>query len=211
MTKKVVVIDIGTGNVGAVAKMLKYVGAAPEVTSSPEVIAAAGRLVLPGIGRFDRARASLDELGLTDVLTQKAVEERVPMLGICVGMQLFADASEEGSLPGLGWIPGKVVRFSFAADRPLKIPHMGWNDVRPGPAAATVDPLTPRDGWRFYFVHSYHFVPRIPGHAAGLTSYGSDFTSMVRDRNIIGVQFHPEKSHKYGAAFLRAFVDMDGG
>ena len=202
---KLVVVDAGIGNLGAIPNMLKRVGAAATVTNSPDVIAQADRLILPGVGAFDPAMQTLNELGIVEVLAEKALVERVPVLGVCLGMQLMFSGSEEGQLPGLGWIPGRVVKFKpDLDDRTIRIPHMGWNYVEPVENAVLFAGF---DGTpRFYFAHSYHVAPDDPGDVAGWTDYGQRFAASVQRDNIGGIQFHPEKSHRFGLRVFENFL-----
>jgi glutamine amidotransferase len=141
--------------------------------------------------------------GLIEPLTHRVLEERTPILGICLGMQLFSESSEEGSLAGLGWIPGRTVKFACGAERPIKIPHMGWNEVEFDARFPLASGM--QGDARFYFVHSYHVVCSEPANVAGTANYGSKFTAAVQRTNIMGVQFHPEKSHRYGMRLLSNF------
>lgn len=198
----ITIVDYGMGNLGSLRNMFKRIGVACEVTGAPEVVARAGKLLLPGVGAFDAAMRRIAELGLRNVLDAKALEERVPILGVCLGMQLITRGSEEGSLPGLGWIPAEARRFPRAPG--LKVPHMGWNVAlpsTPGPLTANL-PESPR----FYFVHSYYVIVDDPAHATMLTTHGVTFTSALRRDNISGVQFHPEKSHRFGMRLLQNFA-----
>lgn len=205
----ITVIDLGMGNVGSVANMLRKVGAASELTSDPDVVATADRIVLPGVGAFDTAMERIHGRGLAEVLHRRVVVDRVPVLGICLGMQLFADGSEEGERPGLGWIAGRVRRLPAAADDgvSVKVPHMGWSSLTPTHDASLLDgALLPES--RFYFVHSYAYQPADPVDVLATTDYGSGpFCAVVGRDNVLGVQFHPEKSHRYGMHFLRTFVE----
>lgn len=202
----IVIIDYGMGNLGSIQNMLKKIGAEAAISSDLEEIARASKLILPGVGAFDNGMRMLEERGLRKVLDRKVLVEGTPVLGICLGMQLFCTGSEEGSLPGLGWIDAETVRFHFGdAHTQLKIPHMGWNTVR----VVKESPLF-RDAngeQRFYFVHSYHVVCRDRRDVLTETSYGFDFTSAVQRGNIMGVQFHPEKSHRFGLNLLKNFVE----
>jgi glutamine amidotransferase len=200
------IVDCGMGNLGSIENMLKKIGKPALVSSDPETIAKATRLILPGVGAFDHGMASLRERGLETVLRHKASVEKVPLLGVCLGMQLLGRSSEEGSAPGLGFIDAACRRFGGAGwDSRLKIPHMGWNAVRP----RCDDPLLAgfSDVPRFYFVHSYAMTCASPEASIGETDYGGTFTSVVRVGNICGVQFHPEKSHRFGMVLYRNFVD----
>ena len=199
----VVVVDYGIGNLGAIPNMLQRAGAPTEVTSDHRKIAAAERLILPGVGAYDAGVRNLRESGLWDVLNEKALVERIPILGLCLGMELMSDRSEEGTLTGLGWIPGEVVRFNPPRDSRLRVPHMGWNTVTATRASPVSDVI---DGARFYFAHSFHFRPANEASIAGVTTFDEPFVSVVHRDNIVGVQFHPEKSHRFGLALLSRFA-----
>lgn len=200
-----VVVDAGIGNLGAIPNMLKRLGAKATITSRPEEIASADRIILPGVGAFDPAMRTLAESGIDAVLREKAMDERVPVLGVCLGMQLLFRESEEGRLPGLGWIAGRAVRFRLdGSDPTLRIPHMGWNWVRPardGGLLSGFDEVP-----RFYFAHSYHVECDDPEDVIGWSTYGYPFASAVQHENIGGIQFHPEKSHRYGLTVLGNFI-----
>ena len=202
---KLVVVDAGIGNLGAIPNMLKRIGASATITNDRDEIATADRLILPGVGAFDPAMQTLNDLGIVDALTQKALVERVPVLGVCLGMQLLFAGSEEGELPGLGWIPGKVVKFRLNGEDPtLRIPHMGWNWVEranDGALFAGFDE-TPR----FYFAHSYHVEAADEADVVGWTDYGYRFAASVQHENIGGIQFHPEKSHRFGLRVFENFL-----
>lgn len=202
---KLVVVDAGIGNLGAIPNMLKRIGAAATVTNDRDEIGAADRLILPGVGAFDPAMQTLNDLGIVDVLTEKALVQKIPVLGVCLGMQLLFEGSEEGRLPGLGWVPGTVVRFRLnGSDPSLRIPHMGWNWVERANDAALFSGFdeTPR----FYFAHSYHVDPAEPTDVAGWTDYGYRFAASVQHDNIGGIQFHPEKSHRFGLKVFENFL-----
>jgi imidazole glycerol-phosphate synthase subunit HisH len=202
----VALVDMAVSNVGSVANMLRRIGAEVVVTADPEQIAAADRVVLPGVGSFDGGARQLRSTGLDEALHQ-AVGRGVPLLGVCLGMQLLADASEEGVEPGLGLIAGQVRRLPVEVDGVrYPVPHMGWNIVsltRPSTLA-----LIAEEGRRYYFVHSYAFVCDEEADAVGATRYGTTFTSAVERQNVAGVQFHPEKSHRHGMALLAAWVGI---
>jgi glutamine amidotransferase len=201
----VVIVDYKMGNVGSILNMLKKIGTDAVISADPAVIKQAARIVLPGVGSFDEGMSNLHALGLKDVLQEKVIVGRAPTLGICLGMQLFGDRSEEGSSPGLGWIHGEIKRFVFDKER-LKVPHMGWNTVRPA-KPGPMSRLATEDS-RFYFVHAYHFVCADQSDVLFTSEYGQPFVSAVRRDNIVGVQFHPEKSHRFGMDLLRTFVGM---
>ncbi len=200
------VVDYGTGNVGSVLNMIRKVGGEARASGDAVELSRATKLLLPGVGSFDNAVQKLTKLGLPDLLRDK-VREGVPLLGICLGMQLLSDGSEEGVLPGLGLIPGLVRHFSFGPEcADLKIPHMGWNRIRRRKAHRLLDGLD--ENSRFYFVHSYHYQCQDEADVLLETSYGYDFTSGVQRENVIGVQFHPEKSHRYGMQLMKNFVGI---
>ncbi len=200
------VVDYGTGNVGSVLNMIRKVGGEARASGDPGELSRATKLLLPGVGSFDNAVQKLGKLGLPDLLRDKA-REGVPLLGICLGMQLLSDGSEEGVLPGLGLIPGRVSRFSFGQEWPdLKIPHMGWNRVRRCKTHPLLNGLD--ENSRFYFVHSYHYQCQDEADVLLETTHGYDFTSGVQRENVMGVQFHPEKSHRYGMQLMRNFVEI---
>lgn len=201
----VVVVDSGVGNLGAIPNMLARVGARAVVSKDPSVIDQADRIVLPGVGSFDAAMRNLIHAGVLDVLKEKVIEGGTPLLGLCLGMELLADRSEEGIKPGLGWIPGVVLRFDFAhLETAPRVPHMGWNIVTRTRDVPILDDLGDRP--RFYFAHSYYFQPAQEASVVGLTNYGGQFASVLQRDNITGIQFHPEKSHRFGLAVFRNFV-----
>ena len=202
----VTIIDYGMGNLGSIQNMFKRIGVESEIAGDNDRIAAATRILLPGVGAFDAAMEKIAEAGLTRLLYQKAKEEKVPVLGICLGMQLLTNSSEEGKLQGLGWIDAQTVKFNFKGDTTLKIPHMGWNRIY----TVNDNPLTaglPEEP-RFYFVHSYYVQANDPADVLSTTHYGSDFHSVIRHENIYGAQFHPEKSHKFGMKLLENFARL---
>jgi len=196
----VTLISYGLGNLGSVVNMLKRVGAESKLASTPEQILSADRLLLPGIGAFDTGMRLLDELGLTPAIKEFAATGK-PVLGICLGMQLLLDGSEEGVDSGLGLIPGASIRFTEQPD--LRIPHMGWNVATPTRDDTLVADL--EQDSRFYFVHSYRVVPKKEDDVLATTNYGGQFASMIRSGNVMGAQFHPEKSHAFGMRVLTNF------
>jgi glutamine amidotransferase len=202
----IVIIDYGMGNLGSIFNMLKKVGAKAKVTADLGEIAAAEKLILPGVGAFDNGMNRIKEMNLTALLHQRVMEDKIPILGVCLGMQLFTRSSQEGTSPGLGWIEAETVRFNFeTAKNSLKIPHMGWNLINIKQESPLFNGL--HDEPRFYFVHSYHAVCHNKNNILTETFYGYNFVSSFVNDNIIGVQFHPEKSHKYGMRFLKNFVE----
>lgn len=199
------ILDYGVGNLGSIFNMFKRVGGKPVVTGKIEDLERATKIILPGVGAFDRAVESLNRSGLRSCLEQKVLIEKVPVLGMCVGMQMLGHGSEEGELQGLGWIDGRCVKFDVAGQG-LRVPHMGWNTVfseRQSPLTEQVNSST-----RFYFVHSYHMVCNDPEDVLMSAFYGGRFVAAVQKNNIFGTQFHPEKSHKFGMDLYRQFVAL---
>jgi glutamine amidotransferase len=201
----ITIVDYGMGNVGSIASMLKHVGAPHRIESDPAAIARADKVILPGVGAFDAAMERIDADGMRGALDECALRRRVPVLGICLGMQLLTRSSEEGQRAGLGWIDATARAFRACIAGPMKVPHMGWNAAVPRGRSPLTDGLD--DASRFYFVHSY-FV--ICGGSQRIleTTYGIDFDAAIQQDNIFGVQFHPEKSHRYGMRVLRNFAGL---
>lgn len=201
-----VIIDYEVGNLTSIKKMLKKAGCADAIISGKlEDIEKATKLILPGVGHFDYGMSQLHSSGLVEMLNKKVLKDKVPILGICLGAQLLTRGSEEGSQQGLGWIAADTVKFDVAklADN-LKIPHMGWSDVTFKNEAPLFNNM-PHDS-RFYFVHSYHLKCDNINDIAATTKYGYEFAAGIIKDNIMGMQFHPEKSHKYGMQLLSNFV-----
>lgn len=202
----VVIIDYGMGNVGSIKNMLSVIRVESTITSDPHIIKTAEKLILPGVGSFDKAIENLSRLGLISILNEVVLQKKIPILGICLGMQLFSRYSEEGELPGLGWIDAETIRFNFSLDSiNLRIPHMGWNTINLVQQNSILKKM-PNDEQRFYFVHSYHVRCSDSSNILATTNYGITFTSAVIKENIIGTQFHPEKSHKFGMRVLQNFT-----
>ena len=200
------IVDYGVGNVLAFANMYKRMNIPCRVISTNSDLSAADRVILPGVGSFDFAMSKLNDSGLRGCLERAVVEDKVPLLGVCVGMQMLAEDSDEGELPGLGWISGSVKRFSLSADgRAIRAPHMGWNDLSISRNTSLLRDLD-NDAW-FYYLHSYYFECADPSHELACCDYGMRFSCAVNRDNIFGVQFHPEKSHDYGAKLLRNFAE----
>jgi glutamine amidotransferase len=203
----ITIVDYGLGNIQAFLNVYKRLNIEAKTAKTADELRNADKVILPGVGHFDHAMRRLDESGMRETLEDLAISKKVPVLGVCVGMQMLAASSEEGELPGLGWIDGRVRGFAAwesAADLPL--PHMGWNDVRPTAANPLFDQLD--SDARFYFLHSFFFECAKPDDALALSRYGSEFTSAVNSRNIFGVQFHPEKSHHFGTQLLKNFAEL---
>lgn len=194
------------GNLGSVQNILKKIGYKSIITSDSKIITEASKIILPGVGHFQKAMSNLSEFGLIDVLKEKAINEKTPVLGICLGMQLLTNHSEEGDVEGLKLIDATVKKFKFDNNCNLKIPHMGWNYAAPNLKAKLnygFDDLS-----KFYFVHSYHAVCPNPENILFKTTYGYEFASGIYKGNIYGVQFHPEKSHKFGMQLMKNFVNL---
>lgn len=201
----IVIVDGGLGNLGSIYNMLKKVGEKSVISSDPGEISNAEKLILPGVGSFDTAINNLRELNLIDVLNKKVLEDQVPILGICLGMQLMTSGSEEGTEKGFGWVDARTVKFDLTkTDRKFHVPHMGWNNTLLKKDSPIFEEMY--EDPRFYFVHSYYV--RCNNTSAVLTStdYSLEFHSAFEQNNIIGVQFHPEKSHKYGMKLLANFA-----
>lgn len=203
----IAIVDYGMGNLGSILNMLKRVGApAAVITANAREIEQADKLILPGVGSFDTGIRRLRETGLGELLTEKVLKAKTPTLGVCLGMQLITRVSEEGELPGLGWIEAETIRFRFDPMKTgLKVPHMGWNSVkiqREGTLFKDM-PAEPR----FYFVHAFHVVSHAPEDVLATTEYGYEFAAAVQHEHIMAAQFHPEKSHKYGMQLYKNFVE----
>jgi imidazole glycerol-phosphate synthase subunit HisH len=206
----VLIVDYGIGNLRSLEKAFEAVGVRPVRSGDPEAIAQAERLVLPGVGAFGACAAELKARGLWEPVLQ-AAEAGVPLLGVCVGMQLLFETGEEhGSHEGLGLLPGRVVRFSGVSPDglPLKVPHMGWNPLRPTHPHPLLDGLD--EGAHVYFVHSYHARPDEPADVVAEAAYGEAFPAIVARNNVMGAQFHPEKSQTAGLRLLRNFANLPG-
>ena len=202
----VTIVNYGMGNLGSVQNMLKRIGVKSIISSDINEIEKAEKILLPGVGAFDAAISKIDELNLRPVLTYMAKEKKVPFLGICLGMQLLTESSEEGVLKGLNFVPAKTIKFKFPENSDLKIPHMGWNLVSKKTESVLTENFT--DEFRFYFVHSYHVKCDNPINSILTTNYGYEFDSAIQNENVFGAQFHPEKSHKYGMQLLSNFANI---
>lgn len=201
------IVDYGLGNVQAFLNVYKRLNVEARSATSASELEGATRVVLPGVGAFDHAMERLEESGMRSVLDDLVLRQRVPVLGVCVGMQILAPASDEGQRAGLGWIAGRVKHFdSLAGPGVLQLPHMGWNDVTPRAGNRLFDGI--ETDARFYFLHSYYFACERPADVAATSSYGEDFSCAVNDGNIYGVQFHPEKSHHFGTRLLQNFAEL---
>lgn len=203
----ITIVNYGMGNLGSVQNMFIKIGVECEITSNSQKIKDANKILLPGVGSFDAAIERINERGFKEILDIKANEEKIPILGICLGMQLMLDGSEEGEKGGFSWIPGYAKRFHFHTKENLKIPHMGWNTVEvSNPCALTKNFF---EEPRFYFVHSYYVSVKNEKHSMLKTNYGgNNFDSGIHKENIFGAQFHPEKSHKFGMKLFENFAKL---
>jgi glutamine amidotransferase len=201
------IIDYGSGNISALSNVFHQIGVISEVARCEEDLFNATKLILPGVGRFDEAMEKFEQTGMLGKVNSLVLDQNIPILGICVGMQLLANTSEEGDRPGLGWIDAEVRRFTHAnANNGCRIPHMGWSFV-------SVEAENPLLKWnesqqKFYFLHSYYFVCHNPDNLVASANYGSRFACVVKQKNIFGVQFHPEKSHQNGVRLLKKFAEF---
>ncbi len=200
------VVECGVANIGSILNMLRKIGVECCVISKPEDIHEVDKLILPGVGAFDYGMSALQERNLVEPLKNKVLVEKVPILGICLGMQLLCNGSEEGKLPGLCMINAFSRRFNFTETKALKVPHMGWNNLSFDEEQAMFKGLD--DQSRFYFVHSYHVVCQNTDDILATTHYGVDFVAMFNRNNIYGAQFHPEKSHRFGMQLLTNFTNL---
>jgi glutamine amidotransferase len=203
----VVIIDSGIGNTGSILNMLRKIGAKAVISSEPEQIKAADKLIMPGIGAFDNGIKMLEKNGLIPLLERKVIKDKTPILGICLGMQLFTKKSEEGVLDGLGWVDAVTKKFrNTVNENKIRIPHMGWNIVEPAGESWLFADMDQEK--RFYFSHSYYVICNNNNNITATTLYGHNFVSILQKDNIIGVQFHPEKSHIFGMKLLKNFLTL---
>ena len=203
----IALVDYGLGNIQAFANIYKRLGIEVRAASDPADLHRASKIILPGVGAFDWAMTRLKESGLSEALDEEVLVKKKPVLGVCVGMQMMAQSSEEGILPGLGWIDAEVKKFSHHnGSGKMQLPHMGWNDVESGDSTDIFQNLP--ENQRYYFLHSYYFAPDKPEEILARTDYHGQFASAVRSGNVFGVQFHPEKSHKDGIQLLKNFAEL---
>jgi glutamine amidotransferase len=201
------IVDYGLGNIQAFLNVYKRLNVEATSATTATDLAGADKFILPGVGAFDHAMERLEASGMREALDDLVLRRRVPVLGVCVGMQILAHRSEEGERAGLGYVNGRVRQFDVDAPTgPLQLPHMGWNDVDPVRGNPLFDGL--EEDARFYFLHSYYFECDGPEDVAAVSTYGRDFSCAVRAGNIHGVQFHPEKSHHFGTRLLQNFAEL---
>ena len=197
----IVLVDYGMGNINSVLKALKRIGYKAIASSKKEDIESADMLILPGVGHFKKGMENLRKLDLIEILNKKVIKGKTPILGICLGMQLLTSYSEEGRMAGLGWIKGNTVKFKLSKE--FKIPHIGWNNIE----VEKENPIFSEKSDQFYFAHSFHVVPENEENVLLTTYYGERFVSGIWKENILGVQFHPEKSQERGLEIIKKFIE----
>lgn len=203
----ITIINYGLGNISAFANVYKRLNIPFTIATRKDELANARKIILPGVGAFDHAMTLLQQSGMRDMLDELVLQKKTPVIGICVGMQILAKSSEEGSLPGLGWINGVVKKFDASLiENTTRLPHMGWNTIKPTKPERLLENFS--ESCRFYFLHSYYFHCLDPENEIAKTGYGISFSSAVKSGNIYGVQFHPEKSHENGIQLLNNFANL---
>ncbi len=203
----ITIIDYGLGNIQAFTNLYKRLNIPVAVAKNAGNLQGADKLILPGVGDFDHAMDLLEKSAMRQTLDEMVLGQKIPVLGVCVGMQMLASVSEEGHLPGLGWIDGKVRKFEVTTNSPsIRLPHMGWNEVVPTGSSPLFAGL--EDKARFYFLHSFYFDCASPENNLAETYYGKKFSCAVQSENIFGAQFHPEKSHQSGIRLLKNFSEI---
>lgn len=200
----IVIVDYGMGNLGSIVNMFKRIGVHAKLTSDLTEIETASKILLPGVGSFDKAMTNINNSGMKEVLDRQVLEYKKPVLGICLGMQLLTRGSEEGKLQGLSWIRAETLRFPSLPN--LRVPHMGWNTVIPVSNSKILRNLS--DEARFYFVHSYRVHVDNEEDSILKCHYGITFDAAIQNNNIYGAQFHPEKSHRFGMQLLKNFAEL---
>ena len=200
----ITIIDYGVGNLASIQNMLRKAGINSIISKDKKNIGSAAKILLPGMGAFDNCMVKFNESGFREIIETKVLAEKVPVLGICIGLQMLMESSEEGNLPGLGWVKGNTIAFNRKLIKEeLKIPNMGWLEITGKKKSGL---LTNLEGARFYFAHSFHVQPDDKSNELITANYGYEFTAGIEKNNILGVQFHPEKSHRYGMVLLKNFA-----
>lgn len=200
----ITIVDYKTGNLGSIKNMLKRIGEPSIITGDVDEIRKSSKIILPGVGSFDAGVRKLKDSGIWDVLNEKVLEKQTPILGICLGAQLMTQGSEEGQMGGFGWVDAKTVKFKINQESKLKVPNMGWNYIKKEKDSLLFKDMV--DNPRFYFVHSFHFDFEEKSQVLSTSEYSYKFCSAFEKKNVIGVQFHPEKSHRFGMNLLKNFV-----
>jgi len=206
LLRKIAIIDVGLGNIASIQRMLQKAGAQSILARKPDDLIRTEKVILPGVGHFNEGMKLLHMSGFAPVLERLIRSENIQVMGICLGMQMLCRSSDEGAAPGMGLIDADVRKFQFPESFKLQIPHMGWNIV----SSAKVNALLPpcEEEQRFYFVHSYKVVPDDPLISIGTAEYGGEFCAAFQKGNVFGVQFHPEKSHRFGMELMRRFIEL---
>jgi len=202
----ITIIDYDMGNLGSLLNIIKHVGGKAKISSSPEEISEANKIILPGVGRMDMGIKKLKETKIDKAIYHAVKSNQSKILGVCLGMHLLFEYSEEGNINGLGLLKGRVAKFSFNGNKKLKIPHMGWNKVVFSNESSFFSSL--ENNRYFYFVHSYHVICQEKSNIAATCNYGYSFACAVESNGILGAQFHPEKSHTNGKNFYKKFIDF---
>lgn len=203
----ITIIDYGVGNIKAFYNIFKKLSVEVKIAQKPEDLLGSSKLILPGVGHFDYAMKRFSESGMLNIVDDMVLNKNLPILGICVGMQMLAKSSEEGKMPGLGWIDATVKKIDVdLLAQSTRLPHMGWNDVIVKNKNLLLRNLDSNS--RFYFLHSYFFEPKFENDSIAYSNYGKNFTCVVNHKNIYGVQFHPEKSHHFGIQLLQNFANI---
>lgn len=203
----ITIIDYGLGNIKAFVNVYERLNIPVSVAKTADDLRAATKIILPGVGAFDNAMSKLNSSGMRETLDELVLDHQLPVIGICVGMQMLAQSSDEGMLPGLRWIAGTVKMFDASVlNSKTHLPHMGWNTIHPNSANPLL--VNFNNNSRFYFLHSYYFQCNNPNDTIATTEYGIQYTSALNHKNIYGVQFHPEKSHQWGIQLLKNFADL---